>query len=213
MPCNNWLHFLQRDSTLVLNVAVRANDAIWGFSGINAFEWSVLQELIASSLGWTVGPMYWFVGTMHVYERHYETAKRIMHHSGMHSSYEFGMAPRPIRISLAELDDVLQQVFVVEKLARAGAPKLSRLENARIDDPFFSACATMLRAYLAFGDGHDPQLAFQILEELPVCDLRLGAIEYFSRRLRTRTVPLRPEEREYMNYFWAMQDAASSLSV
>lgn len=41
VPCNNWLHFLQRDGILALNVSVRANDAIWGFSGINVFEWSV----------------------------------------------------------------------------------------------------------------------------------------------------------------------------
>ncbi|MGL5808389.1 MAG: thymidylate synthase, partial [Nocardioides sp.] len=33
VPCNNWLHFLQRDGQMHLSVAVRANDAIWGFSG------------------------------------------------------------------------------------------------------------------------------------------------------------------------------------
>jgi thymidylate synthase len=213
VPCNNWLHFLHRDATLHLNVAVRANDAIWGFSGINAFEWSVLHELMASTLGWAIGRMSWFVGTMHVYERHYETAKRIMHHSGIRSVYDFGMAPIPISIGLDGLDDVLQAVFVVEDLARAGAHDQARRESERISDEFFRACAIMLRAYLAFADGQDPDLAFRIVDELPVCDFRLAAAEYFSRRMRTRTVPLLPVERDYMNYYWAMRDAVTALAV
>ncbi|MGW4637894.1 thymidylate synthase [Sphaerisporangium sp. NPDC004334] len=213
VPCNNWLHFIQRDSTLHLNVAVRANDAIWGFSGINTFEWSVLHEIMASSLGWAVGRMSWFVGTMHIYERHYDTANRIMRHSGIRSVYDFGMAPIPIQIGLDQLDDVLQQVFTVEGLARAGSHRQARAENALIRDPFFNASATMLRAYLAFAEGDAPEAAFEIVGELPSSDFRLAAIEYLSRRLRTRTVPLSPVERDYMNYHWAMRDAVTALSV
>src|SRR5579884_2635761 len=39
IPCNNWIHWLVRDNHLHMNVAVRSNDIMWGFSGINAFEW------------------------------------------------------------------------------------------------------------------------------------------------------------------------------
>jgi len=51
VPCNNWLHFLIRDGHLVLNVVTRSNDIMWGFSGINTFEWSVLHEMMAFWLG------------------------------------------------------------------------------------------------------------------------------------------------------------------
>ena len=214
VPCNNWLHFLHRDSALLLNVAVRANDAIWGFSGINVFEWSVLHELMASTLGWTVGRMSWFVGTLHVYERHYETARRIVRHSGIRSVYEFGFEPIPIRLGLDQLDDTLQQLFLVEELARSGSHDQARAENEQIADPFFSASATMLRAYLAFDDGRSPDLAWRIVDELPACsDFRIAAAEYFSRRLRTREIGLSAMERDYLRYFWAMKDAAALLSV
>jgi len=36
-----------RDGKLHMNVIVRDNDAVWGFSEINSFEWSVLQEMMA----------------------------------------------------------------------------------------------------------------------------------------------------------------------
>ena len=55
IPCNNWLSWIARDSRLHLSVAVRSNDAMWGFSGTNAFEWSILQELMAYWLKLEVG--------------------------------------------------------------------------------------------------------------------------------------------------------------
>jgi thymidylate synthase len=214
VPCNNWLHFLQRGSALLLNVAVRANDAIWGFSGINVFEWSVLHEVMASTMGWDVGRMSWFVGTMHVYERHYATARGIVRNSGIRSVYEFGFEPIPIQLGLDQLDETLQQIFRIERLARSGAHEQARAETHHIADPFFRASATMLRAYLVLGDGHPQDAVWRVVDELPAgSDFRLAAAEHLSRRLRTRAIPLLPAERDYLDYFWAMQDAAALLSV
>lgn len=39
IPCNNWLDWLVRGGKLHLGIALRSNDAVWGFSGINSFEW------------------------------------------------------------------------------------------------------------------------------------------------------------------------------
>lgn len=213
VPCNNWLHFLQRDSTLQLNVAVRANDAIWGFSGINVFEWSVLHELMATSLGWEVGRMSWFTGTMHIYERHYEMAKRIVRHRGFPSVYEFGISPLPMTIELDQLDEVMQAVFTVEELAHAGDREKAKNVNESIADPFFSSCATILRIYQAFAQQQDPDAAFKIVNELPVSDLRLAVVEYLSRRLRRRDVPLLPVELDYLTCYWAARDAGDEAAV
>lgn len=78
VPCNNWLHFMKRNGKLNLDVAVRANDAIWGFGGINTFEWSVLLQMMAYWTDSEIGFMSWYTGTIHIYERHYERSKMIL---------------------------------------------------------------------------------------------------------------------------------------
>src|SRR5260370_32779014 len=37
IPCNNWIHWLVRDDRLHINVPVRSNDLICGFSCLNSF--------------------------------------------------------------------------------------------------------------------------------------------------------------------------------
>lgn len=120
VPCNNWLHFIQRNGYLDLHVTVRANDAIWGFSGINFFEWSVLHEIIANSMGWKVGKLSWYVGTFHIYNRHYSTADKINKIPHPQSIYEFNIKPTPVDIGIGELDDTLALVFEAEKFSRVG---------------------------------------------------------------------------------------------
>ena len=77
IPCNNWLHFLARDGKLNLHVATRSNDLIWGWSGINQFEWSALLQLVAELTGLDVGSLHFSISSLHLYERHYEKASKI----------------------------------------------------------------------------------------------------------------------------------------
>ena len=77
IPCNNWLHFLARDGKLNLHVATRSNDIIWGWSGINQFEWSALLQLVAELTGLDVGSLHFSISSLHLYERHYEKAAKI----------------------------------------------------------------------------------------------------------------------------------------
>jgi thymidylate synthase len=92
VPCNNWLHFLVRNGRLDMSVAIRSNDLIWGFSGINTFEWSVLQELLASWLQVDVGTATFFADSLHLYERHHNRAKQIVSCFVGDSGYESGWA-------------------------------------------------------------------------------------------------------------------------
>jgi len=78
VPCNNWLQFICIDDRLDLSITARSLDLMWGFSGINAFEWSVLHELMASWVGLQVGHQHWFVGSCHLYDRHHERAQKIV---------------------------------------------------------------------------------------------------------------------------------------
>lgn len=77
IACNNWLHFLSRDGKLDLHVSVRSNDAMWGWSGINVFEWSTLLEMVAGMTQLSVGELHFSISSFHLYEKHWEKAARI----------------------------------------------------------------------------------------------------------------------------------------
>lgn len=69
-PCTNYLHFMARDGKLDLMVVMRSNDLLWGFSSINVFEWTFLQELLANILYFEVGKYYHVVDSLHIYLNH-----------------------------------------------------------------------------------------------------------------------------------------------
>lgn len=77
IPCNNWLNFQVQDPDgegipqLNLYVTTRSNDLIWGWSGINQFEWNCLLEIVAELVGVNVGSLTFFQSNLHVYERHW----------------------------------------------------------------------------------------------------------------------------------------------
>ena len=78
IPCNNWVHFLARDGKLHAHVAIRSNDAMWGWSGINSFEWSILNQVVAAYAGLHPGTITYDISSLHLYERHYDKAQRIV---------------------------------------------------------------------------------------------------------------------------------------
>lgn len=77
IPCNNWLSFRSDGEQLTLHVGVRSNDLIWGFSGINAFEWSTLLAVVAECTGLEVGSLVFSTTSLHLYDRHYEKADQL----------------------------------------------------------------------------------------------------------------------------------------
>jgi len=99
IPCNNWLHWMVRDDQLHLNVAIRSNDVIWGFSGVNSYEWSVLQEMMAYWLGVAVGRVTYFASSFHLYRRHYEMAKKMTADFDGVTCYDFGIQSPPFQTS------------------------------------------------------------------------------------------------------------------
>ncbi len=102
IPCNNLLHFIIRDGKLNLYVYIRSNDLIWGFSGINLVEWSMLQTVLAKNLGVSVGSYHHFAGSLHIYEHHWETANKII--EKYTTEHEFGFSTkRNIQVTQREL--------------------------------------------------------------------------------------------------------------
>lgn len=74
-PCTVYLQFLLRDNKLNLSVHMRSND-IWMGVPYDMFSFCFLQMLMAMELGAEVGQYTHYAGSLHLYARDYEAAKR-----------------------------------------------------------------------------------------------------------------------------------------
>lgn len=128
IPCNNWLSFSSRLGKLDLHVAIRSNDAMWGWSGINAFEWSALQEIVAGLLGVEVGGLHFSTTSFHLYDQHWEKARRIVekpvpwstHDVFLQDSPRFKLGTDSSLEGLDLFDDYIREWLRIEELIRQG---------------------------------------------------------------------------------------------
>ena len=104
VPCTLNLHFLIRDGKLNLTVYMRSNDLFWGLQ-YDLFMFTVLQEVIANSLGLEPGVYIHCPSSLHVYDYHWETLGMIIDDGKV----EHCEMPR---IS-AKLDDMREYLSVV----------------------------------------------------------------------------------------------------
>ena len=144
IPCNNWLQFLLRDGRLHMLVSVRSNDLWWGFSGINTFEWSVLQTAMAHWLDAQVGEVTYTVGSLHLYERHFELAGKVLTSDHLLEQYE-RVRPSPFSTPFAEFDGLLSKWFGLESQLRAGEDPLATITS--FPDPLLRDFLLAVRAW------------------------------------------------------------------
>jgi thymidylate synthase len=76
-PCTCNIQFMIRDERLHAIVYMRSNDAIWGLP-YDVFLFTMLQELLSCTLGIELGSYFHVAGSLHLYQRHFELAKRIL---------------------------------------------------------------------------------------------------------------------------------------
>lgn len=140
IPCNNWLSFQSRLGYLDLHVAARSNDLVWGWSGINAFEWSTLLEIVAGLLGLNVGEIHFTLSSLHVYDRHWKRASALASLAASSTSIEAawdGFKPSPrfsgaaIDFSIDGLDALLDDWTTLEASIRAGRYPREEIETFR----------------------------------------------------------------------------------
>lgn len=144
VPCNDFIQFLSRYGSLHMTVTVRSNDLMWGWSGINAFEWSVLQEIVANLLGIDVGTITFNIGSLHLYDQHWSRAENL--------SYEPCNLPfTPFRIpagmprTVESVDALINQWFEWEKSCRKGEVTPDGLHN--FHEPLFRTWAAAIAYY------------------------------------------------------------------
>jgi thymidylate synthase len=124
IPCNNWVHFLPRGRTLNAHVAIRSNDLFWGWSGINAFEWTSLLQVVAGLTGMESGSITFSISSLHLYERHWAKAQEIVEGvqlQGIGGAKTLPYAPTfQFKGTLEEFDELVRQWFEIEGQIRKG---------------------------------------------------------------------------------------------
>lgn len=146
LACNNWLHFLARKGKLNLLVGIRSNDAMWGWSGINAFEWSALLEIVAGMIGHEVGTLSFAVGSFHLYDRHWEKARHIARQGG---NFTYDDSPRFNATGMDDMesfDYCTQLWFLCEELIRTGDPYAGEAVND-FPEPMLQSWLRVLQWY------------------------------------------------------------------
>lgn len=201
IPCNNWIHCFIREDALHVNVAVRSNDIMWGFSGINTFEWSVVQEILAHWSGVRVGTATFFVSSLHLYSRHERRALRIIDAFPGLTCYETGIATAPFQTSMVDFDETLRRWFELEADVREN-PERNRASIDAYPDPLFRHFLQLLRIY-AGARLWPPEVIKAELASLPETDLTLAAYEYLSRDNEWRLTPSDVQQARLATY-WAV---------
>lgn len=115
VPCTCTLQFLARTAGLDLIVSMRSNDAFIGLPH-DVFCFSMIQELVARSLGIELGEYVHVVGSLHLYDKNAEDARRFLA-EGFHETNE--MPPMPGVDPMGAVDEICA---VEEKLRSASDP-------------------------------------------------------------------------------------------
>lgn len=157
IPCNNWVHFLPRNGTLHAHVAIRSNDLFWGWSGINAFEWTSLLQVVAGMTGMKPGSVTFSISSLHLYERHWDKARTIVQDCKGSLVMEYLPSPQfdfqgiwgwDTRAILTEFDQLIKRWFQIEGQIRKGG--LSDALIAQVDgfpEPMFRSWLKVLLAW------------------------------------------------------------------
>lgn len=72
--CTNAVQYFIRDGRLEAHVQMRSNDVVYGFRNDVAWQHHV-QKLLAKKLEVQIGDIFWNVGSLHIYERHFHLVK------------------------------------------------------------------------------------------------------------------------------------------
>lgn len=147
VPCNNWLHFLIRDGRLDMNIVLRSNDVIWGFSGINTFEWSVLQEMVAYWLGVEVGQATFFISSLHLYVERDAQAVRVLEGWNGSTGYEKGWDAPAFATEWDMLPTVISEWFEIESLIATDHAPRERIDS--FSDPLLRNFLYMIDLFWA----------------------------------------------------------------
>jgi len=117
VPCTCTFQFFVRDDKLEMITYMRSNDSYWGLPH-DVFAFTMIQEIVAASVGVNLGSYKHQVGSLHLYENKMDFAKQYLD-EGFQSTKK-AMPPMPVGDPWSQID----KVVTVERSIRAGGKVL-----------------------------------------------------------------------------------------
>jgi thymidylate synthase len=148
IPCTETLQLLVRDGALHMVVCMRSNDAYIGLPH-DVFCFTMIQEIVARTLGVELGKYHHFVGSMHLYDEDRQAASSLVE-EGFQSRIE--MPPMPA----ADPSASIQVVLKAESKIRGGDSIDGMLSGL---DPYWCDLIRMLQIFFSRSDDHIEAIA------------------------------------------------------
>jgi len=148
IPCTCTLQFMIRDRRLNMLTSMRSNDAYLGLPH-DIFAFTMLQELVARSIGVELGHYKHFVGSLHLYERDFEKARAYL---------EEGWQPR---IPMPPMPEGIPWPAIARVLRCEAALRRGRPVQGPISDlpPYWQDLIRVLQIFaLSKKSGHQGQI-------------------------------------------------------
>lgn len=113
-PCNLLVSCKIRNGKLNIHVFNRSNDFVWGLTGTNVVQFSMLQEYMAGMIGVEVGTYHQTTDSMHVYENDQWEKVRKMNVEDTYDPYADGsVAPYDMMQEPYFWDKDLENFFIM----------------------------------------------------------------------------------------------------
>ncbi|MDX8501907.1 thymidylate synthase [Mesorhizobium sp. VK4C] len=179
IPCNNWLGWIIRDNRLQMCAALRSNDVWWGFSGVNAFEWSILHEMLAYWVNAEVGHADYLAMSFHLYSDHFDRGGQMVTGFQGLSPYDFGVERAAFATRWEEFQPRLDRWFALEAEISA-RPDAQLGSFGRVGDALLDSGLTLAHVAQAHTLWGKDRLADE-LAQLPACDYVAALYEEWAR--------------------------------
>lgn len=174
VPCTCMLQFLHRERGLDLIVYMRSNDVFIGLPH-DVFCFSMIQELVARSVGAQLGQYIHVAGSLHLYDEDAQRARHFLD-EGYFETNE--MPPMPDGDAMAAVDEIL----ATETQLRAGAdPRFVSLPA----DPYWADLARLLLAFQLDRSSRRDEVA-SVMEQMSTDIYNLHVADRLDRTRRDR---------------------------
>lgn len=214
IPCNNWIHWLIREDinedgvperNLHMFVSQRSSDIMWGFSGINTFEWSVLQMMMARWLNVSVGKLVYSISSLHLYDKHFERAHKIIYDRLAYNNftmYDYIDVIPSVQFDteFENIDENMAYFWDAENELRQ-----TGYTQQTFNDPFLDDCLQMLGVYVAIQSGMPNDIIIKRVNWLAHNDFKLAAVEYVNRKCKIGLENFHLPERLLLAYEHVME--------
>lgn len=152
IPCTCTLQFLVRDGRLHMFVAMRSNDAYFGLPH-DIFSFTMLQELVARSIGAELGEYKHCAGSLHLYKDQFEAAAQYLQEGWQDPLY---MPAMPV----GDPHDGIEWLRGVEESARLNQEEdlEAEIRMAKVDD-YWKDLGRLLLSYRASRESEPAQLS------------------------------------------------------